>query len=70
MLYRRHIERETTNILWLSRLIRTFPATRRQAIFTARKWGFDEHTIEMLKLLPKETKFRSRTDFLSQCGQL
>jgi len=60
----------TRDISWLSTLLPSYPATRRDIVATARKWGLNNEVIMFLRQFDADTSFSSRSDFMQQCEQL
>lgn len=58
------------DIIWLSKLVTTYPATRRQVVRMARLWNFKQDVVSFLRLFPPDHEFTSRTDLVTKCEDL
>lgn len=56
----------TKDIIWLSKLVTSYPVTRRQVVRTARMWNFKNEVISFLRQFPAEEVFESRADFVNR----
>lgn len=61
---------QTRDISWLSTLVPSYPATRRDIVRTARKWNVRSDIIMFLREFDADKQFESRSDFMLQCEQL
>jgi hypothetical protein len=60
----------TKDIVWLSKLVTSYPATRRDIVRMARKWNFPETVVEFLRQFPSDETFMTRADLVSRCESL
>ena len=59
-----------TDILWLGRLSKPFPASRDDVIDAARRWRFKGVALDFLKQFPENAVFKTRLDFMGRCYEL
>jgi hypothetical protein len=60
----------TKDIAWLSKLMTSYPTTRREIVRIARKWNFPDTVIEFLRQFPADEVFDSRADLVSRSESL
>lgn len=58
------------DIVWLSKLVTSYPASRRQIVRMARMWNFKQDVVSFVRLFPADEEFASRTDFVNRCADL
>ena len=61
---------DTRDISWLSTLLPSYPATRRDIVRMARKWNLDNSVIMFLRQFDADVSFTSRADFVQRCESL
>lgn len=61
---------DTRDISWLSTLLPSYPATRRDIVRAARKWNVSSDTIKFIRQFDADKLFSSRADFILQCESL
>lgn len=58
------------DIVWLSKLMTSYPVTRSEIVRIARRWNFPETVIAFLRQFPADETFDSRADLVSRCENL
>lgn len=57
------------DIIWLSKLVVSYPVTRREILRIARMWNSKPEVVSFLRLFEPDQLFQNRTDFVSQSEQ-
>ena len=60
----------TKDIVWLSKLMTSYPVTRSEVVRMARRWNFPETVISFLRQFPADESFTSRADLVSRSESL
>lgn len=58
------------DIIWLSKLLTNYPATRREILRIARMWNFKPEVVAFVRLFAPDQQFDSRTEFVTRCENL
>jgi len=61
---------ETKDIVWLSKLVGSYPANRSEVVRIARKWNFADNIVEFLRQFQTNEIFDNRADFVAKCDDL
>lgn len=60
----------TQDIVRLSTLVKSYPATRTELVRIARMWNFKDEVISFLRLFSAAELFETRTDLLTRYEEL
>lgn len=58
------------DMVWLSKLVTSYPASRRQVLRMARMWNFPQEVVAFLRQFSADEEFMSRTDLVTRCEDL
>jgi hypothetical protein len=61
---------EVSDLIWLSKVLQTYPVTRGEVVRIARRWNVSEDIISLLRQFPIDETFQSRLELVERCEEL
>lgn len=55
------------DIVWLSKLVNSYPTTRREVVKVARMWNLSNDIVVFLRQFPPDKEFATRIDLVNNC---